>query len=387
MTALFKNRPVAAYYPMWREDQNWKNPEQSRLANINQSVNIVILSFIDPAKRYCGYLDVPISDYFFEGEGKALVAGACLKDLKASIRICKQNCPGRKILVSAGGEIGGEFLNADFTSMALLVADLGLDGLDLDYEPAGGMTQTDAQIAIYKEIITGARTALDLQTAKDNKQYLLSCAPTGVGMLSEEQQQPALIEKIKTRLAAFIPENEQAQGLSVGTILDDPCDAKSTALSTYNFESAGKMTDVFFALTDNENYPYIGNMVDMVIYQAYNMGSANLLGRLLCYESHRIVADHLSNDTGKPSFAILHGSHIGQEAFPRYAHTLNRLSVIYGYICEYGRAQDGASFWSYGQNASDDHDYVPDHGMGYENSEQVFEAIASLHYKYATVAA
>lgn len=386
MSVNFNTRPVVAYYPMWHDAQNWSNPAQSRLAKVNNAVNVVILSFVDPAKSYSGSLDAPISDYFFEGEGKGLADSACLKDLKEAIRICKNNCPGRKVFVSAGGEIGGEFIDPDFDSLALLIADLALDGLDLDYEPAGGMTQTAAQISIYQQVISGARLALDNQSKETAKQYLLSCAPTGVGLLSENEKNETLITQVSERLKAFIPENEQAEALFVGEVLDDPADAKSSALSTYNFDSSGKMVDVFLQKSEHPNYAYIGNMVDIVIYQAYNMGSANLLGRTLCYESHRVISEFLQEESGQQGFAIMHGSHIGQEAFPRYSHTLNRLTAIYSYICQYGRTNDGASFWAYGQDAVDTQDYLPAHGMGYTDSEQVFEAIASLHHKYATVA-
>jgi len=386
MSDLFNVRPVVAYYPMWHENQNWLDPKHSRLAQVTSTVNVLILSFIDPAKQYSGSLESPISEYFFEGEGKGLEEVATLKDLKVAIAQSRINCPGRKILVSAGGEIGGEFINADFESMALLVADLDLDGLDLDYEPAGGMTQTVEQVAIYKKIICDARIALDMQTTTTSKKYLLSCAPTGVGLLSETELQPDFIESVSQRLSVFVDKNEQLEALRVGTITDDPSDALNSALSSYNFESAGKMAEVFLAKSNCEHYPFIGNMVDIVIYQAYNMGSVNLLGRLLCYESHRALSEKLQIESGQKAFAIIHGSHIGQEAFPRYSHTLTRLQIIYAYICEYGRLDDGASFWAYGQDPVDKQDYLPVHGMGYKHSDEVFEAIASLHKKYATVA-
>ncbi|MCP5079673.1 MAG: hypothetical protein GY951_16665, partial [Psychromonas sp.] len=265
-------------------------------------------------------------------------------------------------------------------------ADLDLDGLDLDYEPAGGMTQTVEQIDIYKKIITDARIALDSKTAINGKKYLLSCAPTGVGLLSQAELQPELIENVSKRLSTYLNIDDHSQALRVGTVSDDPSDALSSALSSYNFESAGKMVDVFLAKSEIEDHPFVGNMVDLVIYQAYNMGSVNLLGRLLCYESHRAVSEKLQNESGQKAFAIIHGSHIGQEAFPRYSHTLTRLEAIYSYICDYGGADDGASFWAYGQDPVDTQDHLPTHGMGYTHSDEVFKAIASLHNKYATVA-
>ncbi|PKF63801.1 hypothetical protein CW745_02890 [Psychromonas sp. psych-6C06] len=385
MSVNFKHRPVTAYFPMWHENQQWLQPEMSRLANVDRSVNVVILSFVDPSKQYNGDLTAPICDYFFEGEGKALQEVASLQHLKQAIEHCKKNLDGRKVLLSAGGEIGGEFIDADFKSLALLMTDLGLDGLDLDYEPAGGMTETQAQIETYQDIITDAREALDLLGKQMGIHYLLSCAPTGVGVLTEAQQDTAFISKIDERLQALIDIDEQQQALYVGDINDDPADALSSALSIFNFPSSGKMVEVFLKLSSNPDYDYIGNMVDIVIYQAYNMGSANLLGRILCYESHRALSQELTQLSGQEGFVIMHGSHIGQEAFPRYSHTLTRLKTIYHYICQYGRVNDGASFWAYDQEAKDEQDYLPAHGMGYKTSIEVFKTIAELHTKYDTV--
>lgn len=385
MSARFKNRPVVAYYPMWRDHQNWLTCTKSALVNVNQSVNIVILSFIDPAKAYSGSLDAAISDYFFEGEGKTLSDIASLKHLKEAIHVCRANCVGRKILVSAGGEMGGEFINADFESLALLVAELELDGLDLDYEPKQVMVETPEQIVVYQGIITNARLALDFQTQKTGKYYLLSCAPTGIGLLSKNELSVLLIAQVSERLKALIPDNEHDDALRVGTTTDDPCSDKGSALSAYNFNSCGKMRDVFLQKSTLNNYSYIGNMIDMVIYQAYNMGSVNLLGRLLCYESHRAISDRLQKEPGQSGFTIIHGSHIGQETFPHFSHSLPRLLTIYSYICLYGHPDDGASFWSYGQDPIDTQPYLPAHGMGYTDSNDVFDSVSFLHDKYATV--
>jgi hypothetical protein len=382
MLAIFKERPIVAYYPMWLEKQNWLTPNNCALSKIKRAVNVVILAFIDPSKAYGGSLDAAIADYFFEGEGKVLGDIASLKHLKEAIYLCKSHHPGRKVLVSAGGEMGGEFINADFSSLALLVAELDLDGLDLAYEPDQVMTQTPAQIAMYQKIIIEARLALDQQTQRTGKKYLLSCAPTAVGLLSEREQKIEFIEQVADRLAPLIDVSEQSDALHIGQLMDDPEGSKGSALSAFNFESSGKMRDVFLKKSPHENYPYIGNMVDVVIYQGYNMGSVNLLGRLLCYESYRAISDFLQKNTDQGGFFIIHASHIGQEAFPHFSHTLSRLTTIYSYICLYGDKNDGAGFWSYVQDPVDKQDYLPAHGMGYTDSKQVFESMALLHDKY-----
>ncbi|WP_434339601.1 glycosyl hydrolase family 18 protein [Motilimonas cestriensis] len=375
------------YFPMWQTQLNWHKPAHSKLANVPDYISHIILSFVSPQLQFNGDLNAPISDIFFEGEAANISAGETLKQLKA----CIEQTHGQKVMVSVGGEIGGEFDDAQYDNIALLVASLGLDGIDLDYEPAGLMTATPAQVKRYQDIIIGFRAALDKQTAVTKQSYILSCAPTGVGLLGGHDvyqhlgiSEPSLLRfdashfsllsenfaTVISNLGHLIDTNEQGQELALGELgqastyrLAGHCHVGTVACA-YDFPSTGKMAEVFLAKNadqgSSQRYPLIGHMLDLVIYQAYNMGTANVLARVLCYEAHRSVSEYLASFQ-QPGFAIAHGCHVGKEAWPQFAYTPKRLGYLYGYIAQFGRPQDGASFWSYSSPCQDDSSFVPEY--------------------------
>ena len=390
-----------AYFPMWQDQLNWHKPAHSKLASVPEYISHIILSFVSPQLKFNGDLSTPISQVFFEGEAAGISSGETLKQLKA----CIDHLHGQKVMISVGGEIGGEFDNAQYHSIALLVASLGLDGIDIDYEPAGLMTTTPAQIKRYQDIIAGFRLALDQQSNLTAKTYLLSCAPTAVGALGggnayqaaditeptllrfDRDNFPLLAENCATiihNLKSIVAPEDATQELTIGTLGQSATFRQlghchvGTVASAYDFESAGKMVPVFLSANPDcatkTRYPCIGHMLDLVIYQAYNMGSANLLARILCYEAHRRISDYLS-EQGQPGFAVAHGSHVGKEAWPQFAYTPRRLSCIYGYIAHFGRPQDGASFWSYSSPCHDDSDFVPEYA---EQSERAFSQTSDV---------
>ncbi|MCE2594887.1 hypothetical protein K6Y31_08675 [Motilimonas cestriensis] len=375
------------YFPMWQTQLNWHKPAHSKLASVPDYISHIILSFVSPQLQFDGDLNAPISDIFFEGEAANLSTGETLKQLKA----CIEQAHGQKVLISVGGEIGGEFDDAQYDNIALLVASLGLDGIDIDYEPAGLMTATAAQIKRYQEIIIGFRAALDKQTAITQQHYMLSCAPTGVGLLGGQDvyqhleiTEPNLLRfdashfsllsencnSVIRNLASLIAPDEQEQELALGEMGQSSTYRQAghchvgTVASAFDFPSTGKMAEVFLAKNEDsisaQRYPLIGHMLDLVIYQAYNMGTANVLARVLCYEAHRSVSEYLAR-FNQPGFAIAHGCHVGKEAWPQFAYTPKRLGYLYGYIAEFGRPQDGASFWSYSSPCQDDSDFVPEY--------------------------
>ncbi|WP_233071885.1 glycosyl hydrolase family 18 protein [Motilimonas eburnea] len=405
------------YFPMWQRQLNWHKPAHSKLANVPSYISHIILSFVSPQLSFDGDLDAKVSDVFFEGESQQLQddsgsgsGGATLKQLKACLALTH----GQQVLVSVGGEIGGEFDDSEFDNIALLVAELGLDGIDIDYEPAGLMTATPAQIKRYQEIIIGFRLALDKQTQRTSKSYLLSCAPTAVGLLGGEDAyskmgitEPALTRfdasqlgqvaelcsDIISQLTGLIDGPEREQECAIGELGQTSTYRQpglchvGTVASAYDFPSTGKMVDVLLSenpdKASQDRYPCIGNMLDLVIYQAYNMGTANVLARILCYEAHRCVSDYLAGLSDEATgFAIGHGCHVGKEAWPQFAYTPKRLAYLYGYIAQFGRPQDGASFWSYSSPCSDDSNYVPDYS---EPKEKWFSQTSDVFLHTAKV--
>lgn len=387
------------YFPTWSEGLDWEKGEgQSKLALISNKINYVTLAFIRPDTDYQN-MNSKMDELFYDGE-------LSLNILKREIEHCRKGAENRIILASTGGEIGGNFLNVNYDNVVNGIADLGLDGLDIDYEPNGLMTESSEEISKYIELIKGFRKAFDNKSKVTGKKYILSCAPTGIGLLGADNDfckngisDPDLLQfdsssfnetfnhnLVVSRLKNIIPPEEQSEELNVGKIGDDnilkqPKLKVGTLASCFSFNSAGKMASVFLSkISSNESsiYEYVGQMVDIVFYQAYNMGSGNVLGKIVCYESHRALSDYFNQIKDGSGFLIGHGSHVGMEAWPHFSYTKKRLSYIYNYIAQYGRDGDGASFWSYTSSIQDESENVPEYGMGYQSVDELFDHVGTI---------
>lgn len=399
---------LAAYFPMWHEHLNWRPEQAHGLKHVPAHISHLILSFVAPNVSYDGDTGTPLSQVFFEGEDKGLSNAASVADLARCIQDYRQRAKNNKLLLSVGGEIGGEFEQINGPDLTRLIADLDIDGIDIDYEPSGLMTATPRQIQRYKTIITTLRYHLDKLTQQTGKAYILTCAPTAVGVLAAGNEldqlgitRPSLLryqqrefdqvaENFEHEISVFnacLTPEQLGQENTIGQWGDDQALKQAgechvgTLASAYQFPSSGKMLPVFLAKNDGSvcdanRYPYIGNMLDMVIYQAYNMGSANLLARVLCYQGHKDVSEFLaSTSPSATGFSVVHGNHIGKEAWPQYAHNTERLKVLCQYISQTD-ATDGMSFWSYSSDAKDDSDFVPPTGLGYDSAQQAFSLVA-----------
>lgn len=388
------------YFPTWVNNLNWDKGEgRSTLALIPKYINYVTLSFLRPDTDYSS-IDSPMNRLFYDGD-------IPLEILKREISYCRKNSKERTILASTGGEIAGNFLKVNYTNLVNAIVDLDLDGIDIDYEPNGVMTESLDEINKYVELISGFREALDKKSKITGKKYIISCAPTGIGLLAKENDFTKLgvtdcsltrfnsreFNNISTNfkvtidnLKSIVPKDQHDEELLIGSLSDDNI-LKQTNYrvgsvgSCYGFNSAGKMASVFLANSNNSqlsDYEYIGQMVDIVFYQAYNMGSGNLLGKILCYESHRSLSNFFNSKKDGSGFKIGHGSHVGMEAWPHFSYTKKRLQYIYSYIKKYGRDCDGASFWSYLSPHIDESDNVPPYGMEYNSTTEIFRHVSSL---------
>lgn len=383
------------YFPTWNEGLVWTQGESS-LSKVPEYINCLTLSFLRPDGVY-NNLDQKMNTLFYDGDIELSV-------LKREIEAAKTGVnKDRIILASAGGEIGGNFLKVNYKDLVEGIADLGLDGIDIDYEPNGLMTKSQAEIDKYIELVTGFRKEFDKKTKETGKKYLITCAPTGIGLLARDNEFKTLDldelshfnnENFKNcqksfkpyieNLKSLIPQSEWEEELNIGLTSDDPILKQpklkvGTLGSCYNFDSAGKMAYVYLHKnTDQElkNYNYVGQMIDIVFYQAYNMGSGNTLGKIICYESHREVSEFLNRDKEGSGFRLGHGSHVGMEAWPHYSYTKKRLGYIYGYIKQFGRPQDGSSYWSYYSPYTDMSDNVPEYGMEFNSTLEIFKFTA-----------
>lgn len=388
-------RIINVYFPTWRKDLNWTKGF-STLSKVPKYINHISLSFFRPDGVFKG-LDQPMDTLFYDGD-------IDLSVLKREIQSAKANGgKDRVILASAGGEIGGNFLQVNYKDLVDAVYELDLDGLDLDYEPNGLMTKSQEEIDKYIELITNFRREFDKKTKETGKKFLITCAPTGIGLLGRENEFSTLgikelekfdsneFDKIETNFESviqnfktIIPEEQWSEEMNIGSTSDDPILKQpkfkvGTLGSCYNFDSAGKMARVFLCKNrdkDLENYNYIGQMIDLIFYQAYNMGSGNTLGKIMCYESYRALSDFFNNNISGSGFRIGHGSHVGMEAWPHYSYTKKRLGYIYSYIKKFGREGDGSSFWSYSSPYIDESGNVPDYGMEFESTMEIFKFVS-----------
>jgi len=370
------------YFPTWEKDLDWGgNSGESTLARIPSYITHVTLSFLRPDLE--GFdLNKDMNRLFYDGN-------IPLYKLKDEIFYCKKNGgKSRVVLASVGGEIAGNFDKVNYCNLVDSIIGLGLDGIDIDYEPNGVMTQTEDEVNRYCTIISSLRYEFDKRSKITGKKYLISCAPTGVGLFSKdkfEKNSNKYLDVI-SRLKGIVPIDEQGEELKIGVLGDDnilkqPNYFVGSLASVFNFDSAGKMLDVFLMVNKGNSlndYQFIGQMVDIVFYQAYNIGSGNILSRIMCYEEHRELSDYFNSVKDGSGFIIGHGSHVGKEAWPHFSFTKKRMGYIYTYINKFGRNGDGASFWSYFSSVEDSSDYLPNYGMGYKKNYELFKHVSSL---------
>ncbi|HEX4462310.1 MAG TPA: glycosyl hydrolase family 18 protein [Polyangia bacterium] len=165
------------YYQSW-SDSYATSGADTVLAKLPAYVNVVNLAFMQPDTTYVAgslniygttFLDVPYD-------------GPTLKD---AITALHASHPATKILVSVGGATLYNWAGFQPAKVAALVNDFGLDGVDVDYEPAtpncavanGSVTcPSDAE---YISVIKAMRAALP-------RPKLLSIAGWSVGAYGED---------------------------------------------------------------------------------------------------------------------------------------------------------------------------------------------------------
>jgi len=151
---------IMGYYESWAE-LPVTTASVTQLANLPAALDIVALGFARPDLKFAGTdlgktgLQVP-----FDGT-----------ELAEAVALLKARAPQMKILLAVGGSgyaaTWGQYAPDD---VARLVAALGLDGIDLDYEPAApqcgrhngdeGVAVTCATDAIWADLIRRTRLVL-----------------------------------------------------------------------------------------------------------------------------------------------------------------------------------------------------------------------------------
>jgi chitinase len=123
--------PLGVYYQSW--SSNWAStPENSNLSKVQDPINIVILSFVNPS---CSYRSGSNS-----WSGTGLDFSSDFNVIKGAIKLLQNR--GIVVLLAAGGATY-PFTTFNPSNIAALANDLGVDGIDIDWEPVGGASEAN----------------------------------------------------------------------------------------------------------------------------------------------------------------------------------------------------------------------------------------------------
>ena len=126
-SAAMPAAPLLAYVESWLE-RPATTPGELRLASPPAGLDLMALAFARPEMRYAGGLSLA-------GTGLQFSAGGAV--LRQGLALARRSRPGLRIILSVGGatyQSGWGQLDAGH--VAALVTDFGLDGVDVDFEPA-----------------------------------------------------------------------------------------------------------------------------------------------------------------------------------------------------------------------------------------------------------
>ena len=168
---------IVGYFETWEATATWESATYS-IAAVPAYVNIMPLAFAMPNSTYVA------GSYNFAAAGLGISASP--KVALGAIKIAQSK--GQKVLLSVGGATYQNFANLNVPATIALVNDLGLDGIDIDFEPSSGScsnlntTQiscpTDSQLI---SIIKQFRTALNQLGQTNGKKMYLSAAVWSIG--------------------------------------------------------------------------------------------------------------------------------------------------------------------------------------------------------------
>jgi len=153
------------YFETWSEKRK-QDAKDTGLARLPPYVNVVNVAFMLPNNKYSGNLDLKSAGIDLPYDGN---------EAKTAIALLKAKNPETKVLISVGGASYTGWDKFNEAGVAKLVKDLGLDGVDIDYEPENcNCIQHDGDVSCptdpqYIDVIQRMRKALP-------RPYILSIA-------------------------------------------------------------------------------------------------------------------------------------------------------------------------------------------------------------------
>jgi chitinase len=193
---LPKGPLLMGYHDSWRE-RPATGPYATALVAVPSYVNLVALSFARPDMVYDGGLDISGTGLSYQFDG------AVLRD---AIALLKKRNPGTRVILSLGPPVPSRWSRLNERAVARLVRDLGLDGVDLDYEPdmPGCGQRPDGRVrcatdANWIDYVRRVRAVLP-------RPYIVSVTGWSVGAYGEG------------RFADGLPRNSPWRGMMIGLL-------------------------------------------------------------------------------------------------------------------------------------------------------------------------
>lgn len=181
--AALPARPLLGYLESWLE-----RPATVAggllLARPPRGLHVMALAFARPEMRYQGGLSLA---------GTGLQFGASGPVLREGFALARQARPGLRILLSVGGATyQAGWARMDARHIAGLVADFGLDGVDMDFEPAAPACAAGPQGRVACRSDTTLIATVTAMRAAMPRPALLTVAGWSTGAFGEGRYRHAL---------------------------------------------------------------------------------------------------------------------------------------------------------------------------------------------------
>ncbi len=298
---------ILGYFPSWSE--SWTTTGQgSKLRDIPKHITHVFLAFAKPNLRYQkGSLDIADTGI------QTPYGGATLKESVAALK-----SKGIKVILSVGGETywgTNAAYDINYQHIKDLVDDMGFEGIDWDFEPNGSFATIGDPINVQRfiDFFNNSRAIMP------KGQYLLACAPAGVGALGGANNDDASSPYAYNKRNAVTGESDA--NLYNAT-------SPNQGISLFGFATTGHMIPVMDA---------VGDKIDLIAYQGYNTGAAS--NRKIMYDAYKHYADQYG-------FSIAAGTHYPNEPWgPYYTYTYESMADLSGHIATNNTNNDGIMIW------------------------------------------
>lgn len=273
---------INGYYQSW--SSTWKSVgADTDLANLPAYINVVTIAFAKPDMAYTR------GAYALDGTGVQFSAGGPV--LRDAVLALKGRQPTTRVLLAVGGATYTDWAGLNAQAIKDFVDDFGLDGVDIDYEPASpGCTTNPAGGVTCATDAESVRVATKLRKALPAGAYLMSVASFHVGAYGEGE------------FAASKPTDSPYRGVSLAL-------AKSTA----------------------------GQTLDLVNIMAYDAGNAGNTG----FDPKESFRAHKA---AWPNANIALGVEVPPEAWGDNSVTLAQVDDLTGYVKDNKGA--GMMIWS-----------------------------------------